>query len=151
VGDSEGGFWTGYDEKSVGSVVGMTGGVGCDGRTGNVHLDCVPTGVANLDKVVLVHPGLQVTKEEGNILWEVSWSMILIRGRVGDEAVAGLPLMVVLVLVLVRPGLGSSVDVGRPKAEASCAGMVSWITSGEWRAEFAPDWANGATPQSATS
>jgi hypothetical protein len=29
--------------------------------------------------------------------------------------------------------------------------MVSWITSGEWRAEFARDWANGATPQSATS
>jgi hypothetical protein len=71
VGDLEGGFWTGYDEKSVGRVVGMTGGVGCDGWTGNVHLDCVPIEVPNLDKVVLVHPGLQATKEEGSILWEV--------------------------------------------------------------------------------
>ena len=33
VADSEGGFWTSRDEKSVAKVVGMTGGVGYGGRT----------------------------------------------------------------------------------------------------------------------
>jgi len=34
VGDSEGGFRTSHDEESVARVVGMTGGVGCDGAMG---------------------------------------------------------------------------------------------------------------------
>ena len=72
VADSEGGFWSSHDEESVSRVVGMTGSVGCDGRTRDVHLDCVPAEeAANLNEVVLVHPRLEVTKEEGGILWEV--------------------------------------------------------------------------------
>jgi hypothetical protein len=40
-------------------VVGMTGSVGCDGRTSNVHLDIVPAEeIANMDEVLLVHPRL---------------------------------------------------------------------------------------------
>jgi hypothetical protein len=62
VGDSKGGFWSSRNEESIARVVGMTGGVGCDGRTGDVHLEC---------KAVLVHPRLEITKEEGGILWEV--------------------------------------------------------------------------------
>ena len=36
---------------------------------------------ANVDEVVLVYPGLQITKEKGGILWEV-----VVHGQVGDEA-----------------------------------------------------------------
>jgi len=39
---------------------------------------------ANVDEVVLVYPGLQITKEEGGILWGV-----VVHGQVGDEADGG--------------------------------------------------------------
>ena len=45
--------------KSVGKVVGMTGGVGYGGRTR------VCEEAANMDEVVLVYPRLQITKKEG--------------------------------------------------------------------------------------
>jgi len=64
----EGGFWTSHDEESIARVVEMTGGVGCDGKTRDVHLDCVSTEAAKVDEVVLVYPRLEVT------LWDAGAS-----------------------------------------------------------------------------
>jgi hypothetical protein len=59
VADTLGDFCAAHDEEGIARVVGVTSGIGCDGRAGEVHLDSVPPEeAADLDKVVLVHPRL---------------------------------------------------------------------------------------------
>jgi len=96
VGDSEGGCWTSLDEGSVARATGMTGGVGCGGRTRDVYFGCVPTEAAKMDEVVLVYPRLEVTN-------------LGMRGRVGDEAVDRSPFEV---SVGEHSRRSSSVDMG---------------------------------------
>jgi hypothetical protein len=89
-----------------------------------VHLNCVPTEEAvNLDEVELVHPRLEITEEEGVILWEVV--VCDLRQWLGCrlEIVAG-------------AAASAWGDLGPLSAEASCAG----VDKREWRVEFARDW-----------
>ena len=69
--------------RRVARAVEMAGGVGCGGRTRDVYFGCVPTEAAKLDE------SIQGSRSP----------TCGMRGRVGDEGVAGSPLMLVLVRV----------------------------------------------------